>query len=182
MEKKGFSYTAIQRLNNCSSSEKSQAYLNVKSIETDCIDDRPEISVRERALRRTCNIVPIQLVTCHRYQQCCFTYFLFAPFDKERMVLTNVDKYCPEPPSRSRSMLGKAKQYPIQCKVTYPSKTALPKGRVELEPPRKRFQMVLPKDFACAPEEKTAAPVAPPRLSVTVLPLAWQALISAAIN
>jgi len=59
---------------------------------------------------------------------------------------------------------------------------ASPKGRVELEPPRKRFQMVLPKAVACASEEKAAVLVAPPILSVTILPLAWQALISAAIN
>lgn len=35
-----------------------------------------------------------------------------------------------------------------QITVTYPSSTALPKGLVELEPPRKVFQMVSAKDSA----------------------------------
>ena len=42
--------------------------------------------------------------------------------------------------------------------------------------------MVSPKDAACAAEEKPAAPVAPPRESVTILPFDWQVLMSLARN
>lgn len=62
----------------------------------------------------------------------------------------------------------------------YPSRTAPPKGRVELVPPRKRFHMVSAKDEACASEVKPAAPVAPPRLMVTIFPLDWHVSIAEA--
>ena len=42
--------------------------------------------------------------------------------------------------------------------------------------------MVSPKDAACAAEEKPAAPVAPPRESVTILPFDWHVLMSLARN
>ena len=58
---------------------------------------------------------------------------------------------------------------------TYPSRTALPKGRVELDPPRKIFQMVSAKDSAWLSEVNPTAPVAPPKLSVTSFPFAWHA-------
>ena len=73
-------------------------------------------------------------------------------------------------------------QITVQSSDTYPSRTALPKGRVLLEPPRNRFQMVSPKEAACAAEEKPAAPVAPPRERVTILPLDWHVLMSLARN
>ena len=57
---------------------------------------------------------------------------------------------------------------------TYPSRTALPKGRTELVPPRNVFQMVSPNAEAWSSEVKDAAPVAPPRDMVTILPLDWQ--------
>lgn len=82
-----------------------------------------------------------------------------------------------EPPSISRSTLqinlceSTAKNV---SQETYPSKTAFPKGRVELEPPRKRFQMVSAKAVAWESELNPAAPVAPPRLIVTILPFDWQ--------
>lgn len=64
--------------------------------------------------------------------------------------------------------------------AAYPSRTAFPKGRVELEPPRKVFQMVSAKVLAWEAEVKPAAPVAPPRLMVTILPLDWQVWIAEA--
>ena len=45
---------------------------------------------------------------------------------------------------------------------------------MELDPPRKRFQMVSPNAVACAADEKLAAPVAPPSDMVTIFPLDWQ--------
>ncbi len=49
-----------------------------------------------------------------------------------------------------------------------------------LDPPRKRFQIVSPKDDAWLAEVKLAAPVAPPRERVTILPLDWQVSMSEA--
>ena len=66
--------------------------------------------------------------------------------------------------------------------ATYPSRTALPKGRVLLEPPRNRFQMVSPNLEASDAELKVARPVAPPRESVTILPFDWQVCICDARN
>lgn len=52
--------------------------------------------------------------------------------------------------------------------VIYPSSTALPKGRVELEPPRKVFHIVSAKVCAWESEVKPTAPEAPPRLSTLI--------------
>lgn len=60
----------------------------------------------------------------------------------------------------------------------YPSRTASPKGRVELVPPKKRFQTVSAKLSAWLSEVKPTAPVAPPRLMVTIFPLDWHSWIS----
>lgn len=65
---------------------------------------------------------------------------------------------------------------------TYPSRTASPNGRVELDPPRNKFQIVSANVCAWESEEKVAAPVAPPRLRVTILPLAWHAFMPADKN
>lgn len=87
----------------------------------------------------------------------------------------------------SRSTLGgrcqpvRPPQHDNQA-ATYPSRTALPKGRVLLEPPRNRFQMVSPNLEASDAELKVARPVAPPRESVTILPFDWQVLMSLARN
>jgi hypothetical protein len=62
--------------------------------------------------------------------------------------------------------------------ATHPSRTALPKGRVEELPPRNKFQIVSANADACESDEKPTAPVAPPRDSVTILPLDWQKLMS----
>ena len=51
-----------------------------------------------------------------------------------------------------------------------------------LDPPRNRFQTVSPKVVASEAELKLAAPVAPPKERVTILPLAWQASICEASN
>jgi len=109
---------------------------------------------------------------------------LLAPAERERILFTNVGKYAPDPPSMSRSILQEIvrNENSKQKCGAHPSKTASPKGRVELDPPRKRFHTVVAKVCACASEVKLAAPVAPPRLIVMILPLAWQALISAAMN
>ena len=58
----------------------------------------------------------------------------------------------------------------------------MPKGRVLLDPPRNTFQTVSPKVDASEAELKLAAPVAPPKDSVIILPLAWQASICEARN
>ena len=44
------------------------------------------------------------------------------------------------------------------------------------------FQMVSANCCACAGDEKPAAPVAPPRLIVTILPLDWQVWMADARN
>ncbi len=49
-------------------------------------------------------------------------------------------------------------------------------------PPRNTFQMVSPNALAWSADEKPAAPVAPPRESVTILPFDWQVLMSSARN
>ena len=51
-----------------------------------------------------------------------------------------------------------------------------------LDPPRNRFQIVSPKAVAWDAELKLAAPVAPPREIVTILPLDWQVSICEARN
>ena len=51
-----------------------------------------------------------------------------------------------------------------------------------LVPPRKRFQIVSPKAEAWSAEVKLAAPVAPPRDMVTILPLDWQVSMSEAMK
>lgn len=94
-------------------------------------------------------------------------HVLLAPEAWDRIRETNAANPVLPPPSMSRST---------------PSRTASANGRVELEPPRKRFQMVSAKVWAWASEENIAAPVAPPKLRVTIFPLAWHALISAARN
>ena len=103
-------------------------------------------------------------------------YFLLPPFISERSWLTKVVKYCVEPPSMSRSTLTTIEPYRgyLGTLRTYPSSTALPKGRVELEPPKKRFQIVVANWDAWASDVNPAAPVAPPRLMVTILPFDWQ--------
>ena len=45
---------------------------------------------------------------------------------------------------------------------------------MEPVPPRNMFQIVSPKAVAWAADEKLAAPVAPPRDMVTILPRDWQ--------
>jgi hypothetical protein len=61
-----------------------------------------------------------------------------------------------------------------------PSRTADPKGRVELEPPRNKSQTVCANVVACESDWKPTEPVAPPSEMVMILPLAWHALISEA--
>jgi hypothetical protein len=61
---------------------------------------------------------------------------------------------------------------------THPSRTASPNGRIELLPPRNKFQIVSAKVSAWLSEEKPTEPVAPPRLIVTIFPLAWHVLMS----
>ena len=58
--------------------------------------------------------------------------------------------------------------------MPYPSRTALPNGRVELEPPKKSFQMVSAKVSAWESDWKPTLAPPPPRLSVTAFPLDWQ--------
>ena len=53
-----------------------------------------------------------------------------------------------------------------------PSMTADPNGRVELDPPPKRFQRVVAKVVACDELEKPYVPTDPPRLRRTILPAA----------
>ena len=64
----------------------------------------------------------------------------------------------------------------------YPSRTAAPKGRVLLEPPRKMFQIVSAKADACESDVKLGFEPPPPRLISTILPLAWQASMCEARN
>jgi hypothetical protein len=74
------------------------------------------------------------------------------------------------------------------CKIlkglmhSYPSKTADPKGRVLLEPPRKRFQIVWAYAAASLSFAKPLEPVAPPNDIVTIFPAAWQVSILDARN
>lgn len=63
-------------------------------------------------------------------------------------------------------------------KDTYPSRTALPNGRVDELPPRNKSQIVCAKVSAWLSDWNPTEPVAPPRLRVMILPLAWQVVIS----
>ena len=56
--------------------------------------------------------------------------------------------------------------------LAYPSRTAVPNGRVEEVPPRSKFHIVWAKAVACEADVNPTAPVAPPKLIVIILPLA----------
>jgi hypothetical protein len=61
-------------------------------------------------------------------------------------------------------------------------RTASPNGRVSDVPPKNRFQIRVANSSACSSEVKVAAPVAPPMLNVTILPIAWHVWMSDAMN
>ena len=62
----------------------------------------------------------------------------------------------------------------------HPSRTALPNGHVEKLPPKNRFHIVCAKVIACLFDSNPTRLVAPPRLKVVILPLAWQDVASKA--
>lgn len=99
------------------------------------------------------------------------------------MVDTKVGKYSVEPPSISKSILYHCCYYRLSAIAksrTDPSRTALPKGRVLLDPPRNKSQTVFANCSAWLSLAKPAEPVAPPRLMVTILPAFWHVSISEA--
>lgn len=66
----------------------------------------------------------------------------------------------------------------VRQRWTDPSRTASPNGRVALLPPRNKFHIVSANVCPWSSDEKPTDPVAPPRLIVTILPLAWHVLMS----
>jgi hypothetical protein len=158
----------------CNRGLEASTYLNINSIESNRINSRSQVGVRERTLRRRSYIISKDKIS-RMLLNVIFgkSYFLLALLARLRILVTKAAKPLPEPPSISKSTLSSyQKLLPKKRVQTYPSRIASPKGRVELVPPKNRFQTVSANVCACASEVKLAKPVAPPRLIVTILPRA----------